>query len=350
MKIFLGCFFLLFALFVITDLMSHVKDIFNPETDKYLWLQYYGALFSRRFDTLIPFSLLISSTILFSSIAKKNEQIPLLNGGLSMKRQLLPFFIVAILAMFAMWINGQYLYPEAVQRNDYISETAFGKNKEDAIDIQKRMGTMYLKDGSKLFFQQNDQANKRLLDVFWMPNHNTILHMETLSYKNPLSFTGTLVDILERDGAGVVQKTKTLLSKEMKEIQFLEEEIIIASSPARYMSLSQLLQMIIRMRGSSSEKASDIFITLLLKLLNPLTCLLTVSLPISYCFCFTKDRHPVVLLLFFIATLFLFQLFVQTSTVLARIPHMPSFLFLITPWAVGGFLCFRKVNRFLKTI
>jgi lipopolysaccharide export LptBFGC system permease protein LptF len=331
-----------------TDLMVRVKDIFDPATNKLLWLQYYLAMFSRRFDTLIPFSLLISSTILFSSIARKNEQIPLLNAGLSMKRVVFPFFSVAIISMIAMWINGQYVFPIAIQTHEYISEISFGKETE--LPSRDKMGTMYLSDKSKLFFQQNDPSKKQLYDVFWIPNHNTILHMETLSYSTPLAPEATLVDTLERDDSGVVTKTKTTPLQVLKDLHISEEDVSMAAYPARYMSLSQLLKMIIRMGASSSEKAGDIFITLLLKLLTPFTCLLTVALPINYCLRFNKERHPVLLLFFFIAALFIFQLFVQTSTVLARIPNMPSFLLLSLPWMVAGTLTFRKIKHFFEQV
>ena len=328
--------------------MIHVKDILNPETDKMLWLQYYASMFSKKFDTLIPFSLLTSSTILFSALSKKNEQIPLLNGGLSMKRQIMPFFTIALLAMVAMWLNSQYLFPKAIQRHEYISDTAFGKNRENGLQWQKRMGTMYLHDGSKLYFLQNDPTNKQLLDVFWMRDYDTILHMETLSYANPSTHQATLVDILQRDSSGVVKKAETLASKEITELRFSEEEVNLASSPARYMSIYELFTMVHRMGGSSSEKASDIFITLISKLLSPFICLLTVSVPIFSCLTFNKSRHPVIVLLFFIAILFIFQLFVQTTTVLARIPNMPSFLLLALPWTTSGILCYRKLKRFLE--
>lgn len=345
-KLFLGCFLLLFFLFVVTDLMIHVKDILNPDTDTILWVQYYAAMFSKRFDTLIPFSLLTSSTILFSSLSKKNEQIPLLNGGLSMKRQVMPFFTVALLAMVSMWLNSQYLFPKAIQRHEYITETAFGKDRENGLEWQKRMGTLYLNDGSKLFFLQNDSSSKQLFDVFWLRDQGTILHMETLSYATPTAHRATLVDILQRDSSGIVKKTETLASKEITDLCFSEEDVRLASHPARYLSISELFTMVHRMGRSSSEKSSDIFITLLSKLLSPIICLLTVSVPLFSCLTFNRERHPVILLLFFIALLFIFQLFVHTTTVLARIPNMPSFLLLLFPWAASGALCYRKLKRF----
>lgn len=349
--LFAACFFLLFTLFVITDLMIHVKDIFDPKTEPNLLFHYYVALFSRRFDALILFSLVTSSTIFFTSLSKKNELIPLLNAGLSMKRQSIPFFCVAFLAMSAMWMNSQYLYPTALQKHEYIEKTSFGKEKEEApTSLQERMGTIYLRDGSKLFFLQNDVATRRLFDVFWLPHHNTVFHIEELSYLNPLVPQGKLIDVVERDSAGIVIKTETHLARALPEIRLSEEDVMMASTPTRYMSIEQLFTMSVRMHRSTSTRSHDIFITFLLKMLNPLTCLLAIAVPIPYCFSFRKGKHPVLLLFFFLAALFIFQLVIQLSTVLAHIPAMPSVLVLLLPWVGALFFSFRKLKHFLSQV
>lgn len=347
MTLFLGCLFLLFFLFVLTDLMGHVKDILDHRTDKGMWVQYYLALFSRRFDTLVPFALLISSTLLLTSIARKNEMIPLLNGGLSLARQTRPFFAVAILAMLFMWSNAQWFFPQAIRTHDHVIDTDFGREKE-TLPNGKKMGTLYLRDGSKLFFQRSNPLQKKLYDVFWMAGHDTIFHIEELSYMDERLPEGYLIDVIERGKANVVLKTKTITQAPLPEIKISEEDVSMATYPAKHLSLVQLLKMVLRMHHSSSEKATDIFITFMLKCLTPLTCLLTLMLPIPYCLAFDRKKHPVLFLFFFLAALFIFQLTIQTSTILARIPGAPSFLLLLLPWALVGFCLQKKLKHFFS--
>lgn len=349
LKLFLGCLFLLFMLFVLTDLMGHIKDILDRRSDKGMWVQYYLALFSIRFDTLVPFSILISSTLLLTSISKKNEMIPLLNAGLALSRQIRPFFSVVILAMIAMWSNAQWFFPAAIRTYDYIKETDFGKEKPSVVTI-KKMGTIYLRDSSKLFFQHADFAKKKLFDVFWMPNQNTILHIEELSYLNEASPEGLLIDIVERNSENIASKTETMIKSSLPQIKLTEEDVQMATHPAKHLSIGELLKLTYRMIHSSSEQATETVITLLLKLLNPLTCLLALIVPIPYCLSFQRNKHPVLFLFFFLAALFIFHLTIQTSTILARIPGTPTLLFLALPWALAGFFSGKKLRRFLNQV
>lgn len=349
LKLFSGCLLLLFLLFVLTDLMGHVQELVDHHSNVSMWTEYYISLLSIRFDTLVPFSLLISTTLLLTSISKKNEMIPLLNGGLSISRQIRPFFMVAFIAMFLMWSNAQWFYPSAVKSYDYIKETDFGKEKLSTADLQK-MGTIYLQDGSKLFFQKSDPAKQKLYDVFWISNSGTILHIEELSYVDNQPPEGILVDIIERSPSNIATKTKSYQKTTLNEIQLSQKDVDMATLPPKHLSITELFAMTIRTFHSSGEKANDIFIMLMLKLLSPLTCLLAIIVPIPYCLSFQREKHPVLFLFFFLAGLFIFHLTVQTCTILARIPNFPSLFFLVLPWAVAGYFSIKRLHQFLHQV
>lgn len=326
--------------------MNHIKEIFQKDSNKLLWLQYYAAMFSKRFDALAPFSLLISSTLLFGFLSKKKELIPLLNAGLSLQRQMVPFICVAIFAMLCMWINTQFIFPKAIQTYDMITDTDYGKEKVPD-DVQP-MGLIYLNDGGKVFFQKADKRKRQLYDVFWVTNHSKIAHIEVLSYQEAIP-QGTLIDVIEKTSDGIARKIHSIPSGELSTLYLTDDDVRIATRPTKHLSISELLTMASRMNHSSSEKASDIFITLMLKLLTPLTCLLTLFVPMIFCLKFEGGKHPALLLFIFLASLFMFQLSIQACTILARIPGFPTFLFLILPWTVAGYYCAKKTRTFLET-
>jgi lipopolysaccharide export system permease protein len=296
-----------FSLFIIADLLSHIKDVVDPKTKWSCWGLYYLSMLSYRLDMLLPFSIACTTAIVLSRRIRNNELIPLLNAGLSLRAISRPFFAVSVLCSL----------------------------KESLKESSNQLGIVLGKKGSRLFFAQHNKKLQELHDIFWVRSPDTVLHIEKLSYFSDRPPEGFYVDLIKRDSKGRMHKVTSYDSLELPELSLSQKELKMATANPHELSIFQLAYLVPRFGASQSERAIESSIALYQKSLFPLLALLAFLIPAPFCLRFEKKVPQAVLLFFSLAVLFSYLIIVQAFVVLVRAPICLPTLILLLPWAVA---------------
>ena len=332
-----------FCLFVLADVLSHIKDICDKTTFWKTWGMYYTCLLFFRLDVLIPFSIATATSLFLPRLLRNNEFVPLMNAGLSLTKILKPFIAVTILASLLLWINEQCTYPRAVARFNEIVDSDFGREALPSDPV--RLGTVFLKGGSRLFFNVHHPKSHQIDDVFWVRSADRVIHIEKLFYFKDRLPEGHGVDVVERDASGSMFKTASYAFCELTELHFNEETLRIASTDPQELSILQLASLTSTTGSSKSIRATENTLALLLKLCSPLLAWLAFLFPAPLCLRFERRIPQAMLVFFSLAFLFCFHLIVQASMILGRAPIFGSSLIVLVPWAAALFFAFRRTRR-----
>lgn len=319
-----------FLLFVFIDILTQVQDVFDSKTTWKIWAEYYTCLLSYRLNALIPFSIAAATALLLPRIVRSNELIPLLNAGLSLQKVMVPFICVTVLLSCVLWINSQCIYPKAIQKYRNIVDTDFGR--DTLSEKESKLGIIFFKEGSRLFFKEHDAKEQVLHDTFWVRSLDCALHIEHLYYFEDRIPEGHYVDVIERNHTGKMVKTSAYPFCELPELSLTKQTIKIAQTDPRDLSIACLATQLVRFGSSSSERATDVVICFFQKLFFPLLACLAFLIPAPFCLSFER-RIPQALLLFSsLASLFCLQIFLETASVLARAAPSYALYILLFPW------------------
>jgi lipopolysaccharide export system permease protein len=332
-----------FVLFVFVDALTHVKDIFDPETSWRTWILYYACMLSTRAGVIIPFAIVTSTALLIPRLVRNNALIPLMTAGISLQQIIRPFFAATLVASAVLFANAQWFLPNALQNQRRITDSEFGR--KTVHDEPARLGVVLFSDGSRLFFSQHDSEKRLITDAFWVCSSDYIMHIEQLLYFQDRSPEGRGVDVVEREPTGRMRKTASYPSFELSQLHLTKETVKMSMADPRLLSISQLGTLVSRFGLSRSERATETTVAFFSKLFSPCLACLALLLPAPFCFRFER-RLPQTLLVFLsLAFLFSFMLIVHAFEILARIPILRPSPFLIFPWACALFIGIRRMQR-----
>ena len=334
---------LAFLLFIFVDLLTHVKDVFDPETGGKIWFWYYASLLSTRAEVVVPFAVVTATALFIPRLIRNNELIPLMTAGISLQRIVLPLISAAAAASLLLFANTQWVLPRALQCQRWISDSEFGRKAIH--DESDRLGVVLFSDGSRLFFSKHDAEKNLITDAFWVRSQDHLLHIEQLSYFQNRPPEGRGVDVIEREPSGRMNKTASYPFFEFSTLSLTKEAVAMSMTDPRQLSITQLGTLISRFGSSRSERATETTIAFFSKLFFPCLAALALLLPAPFCFRFER-RLPQTLLLFLsLAFLFSFLLIVHASEILARIPILRPTPFLILPWACAAIIGIQRMRR-----
>ena len=271
-----GAFYLLF---VMIDYSLHTKLFGHAHIPGLKTFVYYLAQFSKRATLLIPFSLLLASIKVLTTLTLRGETIALLSSGVPKRHLLRPLLWVAGLAILFLYINAQSLYPTAVRGIERFEERYFRGHKPD----KKSMATIPLSDDSKLLFSSK---GGRMRDVYWIRGPKEIVHMEELILGE--TSVGLGVDILSRADDGTLTLVKTVESTPLPELPLSSGKLPKPLAPPDELSLTQLIKHL--PHNLASDYAAEIATSLHQKLALPLICLLVVIVPAPFCLSFSRQK------------------------------------------------------------
>lgn len=207
--LFLCSFFFLYALI---DYSMHMQEILKNKKISLGDLSvYYGMLFSKRCDLLLPLSLLISSVKVLTSLNKRNELLALQAAGIPLHRLTRPFFFVGLICVGLSYANFQILAPKSLSFIDHFEKKHL-KKKSNRKGNKTSVYALPLEDGSRLLYQSYDLEKKEFFDVFWIQSTDEILHMKTLHAASSYP-EGTFVDWIQRNEKGQLEKITSFKTK-----------------------------------------------------------------------------------------------------------------------------------------
>lgn len=219
LKIFFLFLFSFFFLYALIEYSMHVQEIIK--NNKISWISlslYYGMLFSKRCDLLLPLSLLISSVKVLTSLNKRNELLALQAAGIPLHRLTRPFFFVGLICVGLSYANFEILAPKSLNYIDHFEQKQF-KKKSKKKEFKPSVFALPLEDGSRLLYQTYDPEEKTFFDLFWVQTPDRILHMKTLEITEPHPI-GTFVDILQRNEKGQLEKKFSFESQIFNTLSF----------------------------------------------------------------------------------------------------------------------------------
>lgn len=203
---FLGCFFFLYS---ILDYSLHIQDfLVNKKIHFSHLFIYYFYQFIKRAELLIPLALLIATIKVLFTINARGELVALQASGLSSKKILRPFFIFAFLCSLFNFASSQFLLPSSLNFLDNFRVSHFKHASEDR---KEPIHVIYLKDRSKIIYQNEDKDKNCFFDVFWIRSAEDIWRMKYLSC-NPDTPTGYWVDHILCSSSGNFEKAASFKS------------------------------------------------------------------------------------------------------------------------------------------
>ena len=332
---FLFLLFCIYGLYILVDIMAHLKTVTDSKSSIIAWIEYYLATFSKRLDILLPFSILIASIRTLLTFQLRGELVAMLASGISKKELLKPFLIVASSCSLLLYANYEWIFPSAVSKIAIIQETRFGKD-----DLEKKIEApkeVMLNDGTKLIYGIYKRKNKEFENVFWICSADKIFHMKTLSVLPDSPPKGFWVDHIERSKEGLLEVIESHQTQEFPTMQFDKAALKYSVIPASEQSLFELLYQSWLYLDSSSSKASEIKSYFFLRLTLPLLCILAFIAPAPFCMRFTRHMPILMIYLLAVASLFCLSLLFQAALSLGKNQLIPSYLTQTIPWGCLGY-------------
>lgn len=263
--LFLGCFFLLYAL---ADYSMHMQEIFkNKKIATIDLLVYYGMLFSKRCDLLLPLSLLIASVKVLTSLNKRNELLALQTAGIAVHKLTRPFFFVGLICVGLSYCNFEILAPKSLNYIDHF-EKKYLKKKNHRKKEKGGIHALPLEDGTRLLYQFYNSETEEFFDLFWILSIDEMYHIKTLNVKDEVP-VGTFVDHLKRGPGGEIQKIASYPDFLFKGLSLnfnLQDHF---SKPMENRSISALMKMTLNKTPLFYENRTAVHTHLYFKLFMP---------------------------------------------------------------------------------
>ncbi len=207
-KVFFLFLFCFFFLYVLIDYSMHIQEILK--NDQISWGDlsiYYGMLFLKRCDLLLPLSLLISSVKILTSLNKRNELLAFQAAGIPVYHLIRPFFFVGLICVAANYYNFEVLAPKSLNYIDHF-EQKYLKKKKSHKKTETAVHSLSLEDGTRFLYQSYNTEKKEFVDIFWVHSSDEIYHMKTLQIRSPHP-VGTFVDHMKRNEKGQIEKVSS---------------------------------------------------------------------------------------------------------------------------------------------
>lgn len=322
-----------YALYVMIDLMVHIKDLRAGHTSFLTWLVYYGCMFFRRLDVLIPFTVLIGSIRVLLKLQSRNELVALLASGIPLKSLLRPFLASAAVASGLLYANFEWFLPVTLPQATYIQDSNFGKRS--ILEQETPVREVMLKDMSKMIYRLYNPRIKQFQDVFWIASLDTIYHMKSLSIDEQVP-RGYMVDLITRDSKGALQKSSSYTTLQLDKMHFDEESLKNSITPPKDQSISQLLSQSLLYRSSISDRANEVRTNFFYKLCFPLIALLAFLAVSPYVTSFSRTgASPFMTYLFAIVGLFCFFLLLQVAFTLGKSQILSPTFAILPAWVLA---------------
>ena len=197
----IGC----YCIYALLEYSMHMQDFHTGVSPPFREaLLYYAYQFIGKLDLLIPLALMIATIKVLSTLSKHHELFAFQAGGVKMSHLMRPFLLLALLSSVLIGMSHEWLIPTSLNKISSFEATYFkrqraSKKKKSALHV------IPLSESSRLAYQEHDQSQKRLFDVFWIPSPGELYRIKWL-YVGGKTPVGTLVDHLRKNEEGLLEK------------------------------------------------------------------------------------------------------------------------------------------------
>jgi lipopolysaccharide export system permease protein len=343
LKTFLLIIFCFYGLYILIDFASHSSQHYHHSSmDWSEFIRHYANEWVQRMDVLVPFALMIASVRTLCDLNIHNELVALRSSGVPIKTLLRPFVLIGLFFTLFMYLNTQWLLPEALANNRRLQdEKTLQKNEKNNKFFVQHIG---LKDQSTLLFQHYDSEQKRFFDAYWIHGFDEIWRFQYLyPYQSPP--LGMKVDLFKRAPNGSIYKEASYDSLEFTDMRFNKKTLLDTLTPPNELSLTTLWKKLPPLTTSLTEKQAETASTFFHKLAIPWLCMLAILAPAPFCVRYNRTQP-----IFYIYALSLFAL--VTSYLVFNAAHLLGSRQAVSPILALGVpfsLCFLiTLRNFIK--
>ncbi len=296
------------------------------------------------FGFLLPLSILLSSIYSLTRLNNARELVALLSSGIPIRKILRPFWLVACGIFAFQIINQQFFLPKARYAIDDMKNTYVRDVRKLTANEPFRL--LFLKDGSKLFYQSFDEPSKTYFDVIWLRSLNEIWRIKKMSAKAENSFQGKFVDIIRRNELENLEKQESHTFLNLKELSLQEASFHKVQTPVDSLPLTKLFQELFASSSKRSYTSSELWTEILSKGFSSATAFLVLmaAVPISIAY----RRHLPIFLIYSIS-LFSFFAFIALIDALKILSTNQIISPFITMGLSYGIVLLVFGNRYRKT-
>ena len=331
-----------YGIYVILDVMTHLKEIASGKTALWTWIIYYISAFSKRFDILVPFAILVATIRSLHQFQQRGELIAMLASGTSKVRLMMPCLTVCCGFFMLTLINYDLILPKAVASLRYIRVSDFDESSVDEEDPAVRQ--VLLQDSSRIIYSSYDQNTQEFGTVFWIRKPTEIYYMKRLSIKEAVP-VGYFIDKLVRNHKHEFEKTHSFERQSFPKMDFDKTSLADSVTPPQDQSLTQLTNELIVYSRTHSSRLTEIKANLFYKLTFPLLCLVAFLAPAPQLLRFGRIVPILMIYLVSIAGLFCLNLILQALFVVSKNNLVSPFIAIILPWC--ALMCW-LTKRFIK--
>lgn len=332
---------LIYGLYIIIDLMAHIKYVVDPDTSLKTWVVYYLALFAIRLEILLPFAILIAAIRCLILMTHNGESIALLSAGVSKSKILMPFLAAAAGAACLLYINYACISPYATTELSIIQEKKYGTISADK---ESPLHEVLLNDGSKLIYKHYNPRTREFEDTFLIISADAIFHCKTLSTTG----LGKWVDKIERrKDTGLLEKTGSWPEYLFTEMELGQEALERYARSVNELPLYELVYESSLYRHAATRRAYEVRAMLWYKMLYPLIIIIAFIGCAPFCLRFSRSTPLLMIYLVAIAALFCINILMAATFTLAKSGVYPAFLIIGIPWAALVFFFGRNYAKYL---
>lgn len=329
--LFLGCFFFLYSLL---DYSLHMQDFLVDKKIQFSHVFiYYFYQFIKRADLLVPLALMIATLKVLLTLNARGELVALQASGLSAKRLLRPFFLLALVCTLFNWASAEFLLPSSLNFLDRFRQDHF-KHVDDK--RKEPIHVLFLKDHSKIIYQKKEKG--LLYDVFWIRSAQEIWRMKYLN-PDPEAPVGYFADCILSNTEGVFEKSASFEQIAFSPFRLQKDPIGKGLIPIENQRLSRLVPQL------TNPQALSHFLH---KCLMPLLSFLVILGVAPYCLRYSRTQ-PVFFLYAMALFLFIaFAAFIDASLILGETQVLSAYVATLLPFVLAfasfGWLYHRKVR------
>lgn len=315
-----------FALFVLIDYCTHFQAFNKTSQVSYISLfTYYQCVFFKHAVIFISLSFLLASLKTLLSLNKSLELFALLTSGISLKRILLPFFIICLFLTGFLIFNFEIFSPTAEKFIISFESTSKKKNKKKKTDISQ-IFSLESEDGKKLIFQKKKESPETLFDVFYILSSDELYHFSYVKNveSNPIGYFG---DHLKKNEMGTFEKVASL----NEEAIFFPIKKEIKNTSLEMQSVSSLYQKLHIMPPSKEVNPTRIRTILYAKMAYLLIPLLSLCSIVPFCVRFSRHLSLFVYFALAMGGFILSLTLIDSLSIIASHGICNPILILITP-------------------
>ncbi len=283
--------FAFYTLYILLDYSSHSSSSHHHHTDLGMGelISHYLSEFSIRLEILLPFAVLIATVKTLCSLNVNNELVAMMASGLSLKRLLRPFLIVALFLVAFMYFNAQFFVPRGMQVVKYMHERKrVEKNKKLENNAVQHL---ILEDETTLLFQYYDHLENQFFDAYWIRSIDEVYRIKYLSPQKKGEIpTGKYVDHLVRKDKQLVLENSEE-EKSFDQMVFNRKRLMETLTMPEELSLKQLYLKMPEDGICNSEKQCRLATVFYHKLAMPWLCLLAFIGPAPFCVNFSRTHR-----------------------------------------------------------